>query len=383
MDNVKKNLQKHIEALCVECGSRHSGSEGERLAGAYIEKYFTDLGLEVLSEEYPGMGWNFESFQLYNVTKNRPVAGGTTACFFSASVDMEDRFLFITNDDLKDLDNVPVAGRMCFITNSTGFDRNTLADRFEALGAAAIVFPCKHSGQHADTKVTRSPYITKLGTACVNLTGAYDIAKNKEDIYRLHIRANSFPTTSRNIIARVGSGQKKAVIGGHFDTAPLIQGANDNASGTAFVLELARLMKDARLPYTLEFVAFSGEEYVMDQGPMGSGHYMLQHKDDDILWYLNCDSCADTFTNASVLVGVKEKLPPIKSKFPIIQREVGGDNGPFCRASIPVAWLAYATGFSMLHTAEDSADKLDYDLVAESFADIYDLLQQMIQGTTL
>lgn len=383
MESVKKNLQKHIETLCVEFGTRHSGSEGERLAGEYIEKYFTDLGVAVHSEEYAGKGWNFESFELYNVTKGRPVAGGTTACFFSASVDLEGEFLFITADDLQDLENVPVQGRMCLITVTKGIDRNALADRMEALGAAAIVFPCGHAGDYADTKVTRSPYITKLGTAGVNLVGAYDIAKNAKDTYRLRIKANSFPTTSRNIIARIGSGPKKAVIGCHYDTAPLIEGAADNAAGTAMVMEFARIMKDVKLPFMLEFVAFSGEEYIMDQGPMGSGHYMQRHKDDDILWYLNCDSCADAFTIPCLMLGQKHKLPPLNSRHNTIDREVGGDNGPFCRAGIGAVWLGYTPGFSMTHTAEDSADKLDYDLVANSFLEIYDLFQQLINGTKI
>lgn len=383
MEAVKQNLQTHIETLCVKFGSRHSGSEGERLAGEYIEQYFTSLGLDVHSEEYPGKGWNFESFQLYNVTKDRPVAGGTTACFFSATVDIEDQFLFITQDDLNDLENVPVEGRLCLITNPKGFDRNALANRFEALGAAAIVFPCGHAGEFADTKVTRSPFITKLGTAGVNLTGAYDIAKNAKDTYRLQIKANSFDTISRNIIARVGNGPKKAVIGCHYDTAPLIEGAADNAAGTAMVLEFARIMKDVKLPFMLEFVAFSGEEYILDQGPMGSGHYMLRHKDDDILWYLNCDSCADAFTTPCLMLGQKDKLPPLTCRHNTIDREVGGDNGPFCRAGIGSVWLGYTPGFSMTHTAEDSADKLDYDLVAKSFFEINDLFQQLIDGTKL
>ena len=383
MESVKKNLRKHIETLCVEFGTRHSGSEGERLAGEYIEKYFTDLGIAVHSEEYAGKGWNFESFELYNVTKGRPVAGGTTACFFSATVDIEDKFFFVTNDDLKNLENVPVAGKMCFVTNRTGFDRNALADRFEALGAAALVFPCANAGEHADTKVTRSPFITKLGTACVNLTGAYDISKNKDDIYRLRIKANSFDTISRNIVAQVGSGPKKAVIGCHYDTAPLLQGASDNAAGTAMVMEFARIMKEVKLPFMLEFVAFSGEEYIMDQGPMGSGHYMQRHKNDDILWYLNCDSCADPFTTPCLMLGQKDKLPPLTSPHNTIDREVGGDNGPFCRAGIGAVWLGYTPGFSIVHTAEDSADKLDYDLVEKSFFEINDLFQQLISGTKI
>ncbi|UCD18182.1 MAG: M20/M25/M40 family metallo-hydrolase, partial [Candidatus Zixiibacteriota bacterium] len=60
---------------------------------------------------------------------------------------------------------------------------------------------------------------------------------------------------------------KLIVIGGHYDTInfesdPLIfaPGADDNASGVAAVLELARILKDVDTKKSILFVAFSAEE---------------------------------------------------------------------------------------------------------------------------
>jgi hypothetical protein len=51
------------------------------------------------------------------------------------------------------------------------------------------------------------------------------------------------------------------IIGAHYDSAGDAPGANDNGSGTAAVLELARLLKDARPARTrLRFVLFVNEE---------------------------------------------------------------------------------------------------------------------------
>lgn len=50
------------------------------------------------------------------------------------------------------------------------------------------------------------------------------------------------------------------VIGAHYDSAPGTPGANDNASGTAAVLELARHFRDAQPTRTVRFVAFTNEE---------------------------------------------------------------------------------------------------------------------------
>lgn len=71
-----------------------------------------------------------------------------------------------------------------------------------------------------------------------------------------------------NIVATLGRphpAQPQLVVGAHLDTVPQAPGAEDNASGVAVLLELARLamLKATRLPVT--FVAFTGEE------PRGAG----------------------------------------------------------------------------------------------------------------
>lgn len=50
------------------------------------------------------------------------------------------------------------------------------------------------------------------------------------------------------------------VVAAHYDTVPLSPGANDNGSGVAAVLELARLLKGRALRRTVRFVLFANEE---------------------------------------------------------------------------------------------------------------------------
>jgi len=66
----------------------------------------------------------------------------------------------------------------------------------------------------------------------------------------------------RNIIAvKAGTGEtkEKIVIGAHYDTA-YSPGADDNASGVAVLLELARLLSPYSNSFDIEFVAFVNEE---------------------------------------------------------------------------------------------------------------------------
>jgi len=61
-------------------------------------------------------------------------------------------------------------------------------------------------------------------------------------------------------IAGGGAAREIIVVGAHYDTAAPTPGADDNASGVAAVLELARLAARRRPARTLRFVFFANEE---------------------------------------------------------------------------------------------------------------------------
>jgi Zn-dependent M28 family amino/carboxypeptidase len=67
--------------------------------------------------------------------------------------------------------------------------------------------------------------------------------------------------TYRNVISRFGPETKeRLVVGAHYDTAGPLPGADDNASGTAGLIELAQLLGKQELPMRVELVAYSLEE---------------------------------------------------------------------------------------------------------------------------
>jgi hypothetical protein len=65
----------------------------------------------------------------------------------------------------------------------------------------------------------------------------------------------------KNLIARFGpTSGRLVVVGAHYDVFGKLPGADDNASGVAGLLELARLLDGVRLSGPLELVAYSTEE---------------------------------------------------------------------------------------------------------------------------
>jgi hypothetical protein len=96
-------------------------------------------------------------------------------------------------------------------------------------------------------------------------------------------------TVGRNVVAVLAGRDRQLrdeviVIGAHYDhlggggfgslapdsTGRIHNGADDNASGTAAILAMARLLKESRPARTIVFIAFSGEE----EGLLGSAYYV-------------------------------------------------------------------------------------------------------------
>lgn len=69
--------------------------------------------------------------------------------------------------------------------------------------------------------------------------------------------------TTRNLIAELKGGARAGeifVAGAHYDSCGDVPAANDNGSGVAALLELARILKDSKPERTIRFVAFTNEE---------------------------------------------------------------------------------------------------------------------------
>jgi glutaminyl-peptide cyclotransferase len=93
----------------------------------------------------------------------------------------------------------------------------------------------------------------------------------------------------RNVVGRLPGAKPPIVIAAHYDSKdiPNFVGANDGAAGTAAVMELARVLRQADRPKrapALRFVLFDGEEATDDSRPFletgvrGSKAYAKAHR---------------------------------------------------------------------------------------------------------
>lgn len=107
---------------------------------------------------------------------------------------------------------------------------------------------------------------------------------------------------AQNVVARrIGGADPGSalVLGAHYDTVAFTPGADDNASGVAALLELARVFASASLGATLELVFFADEEI----GLLGSRAYASAAAADerDLLGAISLDMIG--FTSAALFPG--------------------------------------------------------------------------------
>jgi hypothetical protein len=189
------------------------------------------------------------------------------------------------------------------------------------------------------------------------------------------------------------------VLGAHYDhlgfggvnsAAPGVNavhhGADDNASGTALLIEVARRLAAAGpLPRTVLFVAFSGEE----RGLLGSGHYTanapLPLADTvamvnlDMVGRLNADKLivqgADTGTGLDPLI---DRLGAAGTF--TIAKESGGfgpsDHASFYARKIPVLHL-FTGSHADYHRPTDTAEKINYEGMERIATLVTDLVREL------
>jgi hypothetical protein len=173
------------------------------------------------------------------------------------------------------------------------------------------------------------------------------------------------------------------VLGAHYDhlgyggansAAPgehtVHHGADDNASGTALLVEVARRLKqEGPFPRTILFVAFSGEE----RGLLGSAHYTANAAVPlaDTVAMVNLDMVGRLDGNKIVVhgTGTGIGLDALVDRFVAARgfeaaKEPGGfgpsDHSSFYARKIPVLHL-FTGSHSDYHRPTDTAEKINYD----------------------
>jgi hypothetical protein len=206
------------------------------------------------------------------------------------------------------------------------------------------------------------------------------------------------PLKVKNVLAMLeGSGplaDETLIIGAHYDhvgrggsgslapgSGDIHNGADDNASGTATVLELARRLagRSEPLPRRIVFMLFSAEE----RGLLGSRYYVenplipldktVAMLNFDMVGRLEADRKLTIYGGPSApgfeelahsIAASQDILPTVVKSGPEMRFFEASDHASFYKKGIPVLF-AFTGTHDDYHRPSDDSDKIDYDGMAK------------------
>ena len=187
----------------------------------------------------------------------------------------------------------------------------------------------------------------------------------------------------RNVVGFIDNGAKNnVVIGAHYDhlgrggfgsldpdSKEIHNGADDNASGVAIVLDLAKKLKSGSKKYNYIFIAFSGEE----MGLWGSNHWVKNPNVDiaSINYMVNLDMVGRLNSEQQLLINGTGTSPSFDAlvdsennyNFKLVKSASGmgpSDYSSFYNAGVPV--LSFFTGqHEDYHKPTDDVEKINFE----------------------
>ena len=310
---VIPNLQKHIQTLASDkFEGRETGQKGEQLSSDYIVKQFQEIGLSPKGIQ--------DYLQAFPFTKNTKIGSKTNLILDGKKLEVVSDFIplaYSSNssakgetvnvgygiaapkldyDDYKLLKNL--RGKIFVMEISTPdhagphskydeyADLRTRIDTAIAKGAAAVLF-INSDKDFTDPKPEYKNRITPSAIPVIFISIKQSEKLSKGQSQRVEISAELLKEigTGHNVIGFINNEAiNTVIIGAHYDhlgfggdeslyrgEPKIHNGADDNASGTAALIELARYLKAVGSKNNnYLFIAFSGEE----KGLLGSGFFV-------------------------------------------------------------------------------------------------------------
>lgn len=388
-------LTHHVQYLSDDkLEGRRAGSQGEKLAMQYIIAQYTNMGLEPAGNN----GYQQE----FAIDEGKQLAPATHLEVDGQTLSVMQDYFPLPYSAVKELKGSPAmalneAGQPWFTDLKEVLEENKSNPHFsmeEAIHNMAIAVAAKKASalflyntssitdniqyNKNDTSVsTPIPviYITSLGQKKYfsDKAATLDMSLKVDFIHPKRI--------ARNIVAFINNHAANTVIlGAHYDhlgygedktaldTGHLIHnGADDNASGTAALLELARMLKNKTQQHNNYLIIhFSAEEL----GLLGS-KYWLEHPTKQIQpnYMINMDMVGRYDTTHKLTVGGFGTSPVWSEVFAeektdlLIRMDSSGsgpsDHAAFYRKDMPVLFL-FTGSHPDYHKATDDWDKINY-----------------------
>ena len=371
-----------LQHLAVRIGSRVAGSPAQHQAADYLESQYRAAGLQVERQPLTFGAFDDHGSSLEVVAPGRATFQPQTLAY-SAGGEVEAELIEVDLARPGDFDPAAVRGKIALAKRGEIRFAQKVANLAAAGARGVVIF---NNVQRGFSGSLSSPaQIPTTGISLEEGEQLLDLMKSGPVTVRLKVDATVREGSGDNVVATKPGGPRTVVIGGHYDSVAAGPGANDNGSGTATILEVARVAATRDYPFSVRFVAFEAEEI----GLLGSAHYVRQ-----------LDDPARAATLAMInldMVGVGDRLsfggdaPLVElarrsaAQLGIPAHQLRGnassasDHASFQAVGIPSLFI-YRGEDPNYHTANDRADYVSPDNLAIAGQIVLDLLDALAAG---
>lgn len=354
---------------------RVAGTESEDKAVQYIKEQFESYGYEAEIQPFTFYGYTPPSSISLSVDG---FTGSLNPSSFTYTVNgnVSGELVYAGLGKKEELKNTDLAGKVALIKRGEISFAEKVLNAAEKGALGVIIFnnttgPVNGTLGEANDKYVPAVALTQAeGEALLADLGGGKALKTTLNVEG----ARAGESTSHNVIAtKKPTNNKKAtndiiVVGSHHDSVAGAPGANDDASGTAMTLELARVFKDVPTDTEIRFITFGAEEL----GLIGSTHYVAnlpENELDRISANFNLDMVgsrdAGELTMATLdgkpnLVTELSQAASSRLNGASLPTYAGGrsDHVPFAEAGIPAALFIHSPSEPWYHTPDDTIDKI-------------------------
>ena len=351
---------RHVQMLAGEIGPRVAGAEGERAAADYISAQFRAAGLTVSLQPFQETQWTARRVSL-SVLGPTPESLRVAALEPSAAGAATGELFFANLGYSSDYPQDGINGRIALVERGQ-LDFVVKLRNAASAGASALVIFDPNRDLVPGTLYAPVPAIPALTISGADGKRLRDRLQGEPVQVALAFEGGNEVQTYTNVIGRTAATSRcEVVVGSHYDSVS-VPAASDNASGTAAMLELARLEATNGRADGVCFIAFSGEE----EGLLGSKYFLRVLTDDEraaIRLMLNLDMVAvgDEWT----FIGTKLlqcQATQIASGLGVSGRPLdlvgaSSDHASFISRRIPSLML-HRFEDQLLHTPEDTIDRI-------------------------
>ncbi len=186
----------------------------------------------------------------------------------------------------------------------------------------------------------------------------------------------------RDIVATLpGKDNYTIIVGAHIDAVPTSPGADDDGSGVAVVMAMARVLSHYHFVHTLKFIIYTGEE----EGTYGSYNYAMHayEEGEKIIAVFNLDMVGYAETEkggkyirifetergkhlTDFVMGIAEKYyDMINLNVERVPNYPGSDHQAYIDYGYDAIFIAHYDGYPYGHSPEDSIDKINFTYAAK------------------